>query len=209
MKKTSLIAALVIAASNANAATISETSDFENQLTNTLLAPVTPAFDFSQIDTYSVSGSLSTTCDGFNGSCGEDFSDVFSFNMGPNRQIVDASITITNAMAEFQDVFPNIFNGVLNLSVGSGAIAGFAFTNFAGDGTFESSIVTSIPEGLTHSFGISIRNSGLSDTISADWNVNFSVVEINPTPTPVPLPAGGLLLLSGIIALRRWKKAAA
>jgi hypothetical protein len=211
MKILPVIAALTIAANNVHAATISETSDFENQLTNSILTPVSPAFDFSQIEAYSISGSLNTTCDGLSGQCADDFSDVFSFNMGLNRKIENAFITITNAVAEFEEFFPGSFGGVLNLSVGSGGIAGFGFSDFAGDGTFGGPLVSSLPEGLTHTFGISVRNSGFSDTISADWNISFDVVEIDPEISPVPLPAGGLLLLSGLsgfVALRRRKKPA-
>ena len=202
MKKIFLAAALTIAAAHAQAATVTETTDFENQATGAPLTASSIVYNFPAIDAYSISGSLNADCEGFNpATCSGDNSDVFSFVMGPNRKIENAFLTISNATSTLSGFgFPDALAGLLNLTVGSGATMGFAFSDFDGDGTFASSIVTSLPEGLTHSFGVSVSNGvgsfGFANTLSLDWEITFDVVEIDPSP--VPLPASALFLLAGL-----------
>lgn len=195
MKTTLALMALVATAGTAHAASITETTDFQSQVTSGFLTPVTPAYDFSQVGGYSVSGSLAVDCDQGGRSCPNDYSDVFSFTMGPNREIRNLMLVITNASAAFDDVFSTAFGGSFKLSV---AQLGFGTIDFDGDGTFAGPIVTSIPEGEIHTLGINIANgTQLSTKISADWSISFDVAEI----VPVPLPAGGLLLIAGLAGL--------
>ena len=180
---------LTFVASTAQAATITETTDFSDSLASPT------ALGTLDLGLNSISGALSIVCS-LTGSCAGitgDIEDSFSVDIAAGTQLTDVTIN---------------FRGLRQISSLSASGSFFDAIFPSNGGAF--SLLSAGSETGTVSFNIENAFLGTSGSEVNTYRLDLTVAAIPGTPTPVPLPAGFPLLLAGLggfAALRKRKTA--
>ena len=201
--------AATCAVTAAQAATITETTDFAGQALGDFLTTSSNMINVSEIGPHSIQGSLAPNC--LFGDCGtSDEIDTFSINLAADLEIVSLILTMSNTYSGFSSsgISPDPVKTTFNIT--SNTPNAVAINNIIGDGTIDYSIGfgSGYLEGI-YSFGVGIgaENDAIIVDMSADWRIDLVVESTTPS---VPLPASALLLLAGLggLGIARHRKRA-
>ena len=179
---------------------VSEPPDFTSDTTTGVNNPVGTLM----LGVNTVSGSISTFCDGMQ-SCGSgDGSDIFGVILPDDLTLVSIGLEITNyaglqgVFGNYQSVFNNFFNNLLDPGISFALFSGNTDLNLLSDPIVSSGMNNLVVLILGTSFQ-------LSSTVSGDFSYDYTVT-YTTRPTVVPVPAALPLMLSGLIGLGWLRK---